>query len=75
MPCVPTFSVQPHSSAGFVIIASWPKGHVEQLVGVFETSLDARTWVARHSADFVQQLGSPSKRVVQLESFRKDFPS
>lgn len=72
MPCVPTFSVRPHSSAGFVIIASWPKGHVEQLVGVFETLIDAKTWVARHSSDYVEQLGPPSKRVVRLEEYRKN---
>lgn len=72
MPCVPTFSIRRHSSAGFVIIASWPKGHVEQLVGVFETSLDAKAWVDRHSRDFVEQLGPPSKRVVRLEEYRKD---
>jgi len=71
MPCVPTFSVQPHSGAGFVVIASWPKGHVEQLVGVFETPLDANTWVARHSAAFVDQLGPPSKRVIQLDQHRR----
>lgn len=70
MPCVPTFSVQPHTEAGFVIVASWPKGHVEQLVGVFDTRVDAEVWVNRHSADFIHQLGPPSKRVINLDSRR-----
>ncbi len=71
MPCVPTFAVRPHSDAGFVIIASWPKGHVEQLIGVFDTPHDAEIWVNRHAADPVEQLGPPSKRVIQLEQHRK----
>lgn len=71
MPCVPTFSVQPHVEAGFVILASWPKGHVEQLVGVFGTQGEAEIWVDRHSADFINQLGPPSKRVIDLDSRRR----
>lgn len=71
MPCVPTFSVRPHLEDGFVIIASWPKGHVEQLVGVFTTSRDAEVWVGRHASDFVNQLGPPSKRVIQLDKYRE----
>lgn len=71
MPCVPTFTVRPHPDNGFVIIAAWPKGHVEQLVGVFDTSRDAEVWLGRYSADFIDQVGPPSRRVVQLDAHRK----
>lgn len=71
MPCIPTFSVRPHVEAGFVIIASWPKGHVEQLVGVFDTPRAAEVWVDQYAADFVEQLGPPSRRVIQLDQYRR----
>lgn len=71
MPCVPTFSVRPHSDVGFVVIAAWPKGHVEQLVGLFDSPIDAERWVERHSAEFIAQLGPPSRRIVILDEHRR----
>jgi len=71
MPCIPTFAVHPDSSNGFVIVASWPKGHVEQLVGVFDNPHDAEAWLVRYSSEFIAQLGPPSKRVIQLNDFRR----
>lgn len=70
MSCYPNFSVRPNGKIGFVIFAEWPKGHVEQLVGVFDSTMDAENWVARHSAEFIAQLGPPSKRVIKLSDYQ-----
>jgi len=70
MPCIPTFSISP-SEGGFVVFASWPKGRVEQLVGVFDSPKDAEIWLEQYGPDFIAQLGPPSKRVIRLDDFRK----
>lgn len=71
MPCVPTFSIIPHDTEGFVVVAAWPKGHVDQLVGVFDSPDHAERWVARHAAEFIAQLGPPSRRVSSMDDYRK----
>jgi hypothetical protein len=57
----PTFSVQDLKyGVGFVVIATWPDGRSEQLVGFYREALHAQRWINERGGEWRRDRRSPS---------------
>jgi hypothetical protein len=59
----PTFSVQPlEYRPGYVVVATWPNGKSERLLGIYVTRHDAEEWIRGRSAPWLASRGSQDSR-------------